>query len=537
MKEYLWWQRGVIYQIYPLSFADSNGDGYGDLPGIAGKLDYLEWLGVNALWISPIYPSPMADWGYDVSDYTGIHPWFGAMKDFDRLLRACHDRGMKLILDYVPNHSSDQHPWFLESRSSRDNPKRDWYIWRDAGADGRAPNNWLSSFGGGAWEWDKTTRQYYLHSFLKEQPDLNWRNPELQQAMLDVLQFWLDKGVDGFRIDALWHVIKDEQFRDNPLNPDYKPGEEPPYHQLIPVYSGNQSEVHDVVAMIRKVVDQYDERLLIGEIYLPFGELVEYYGPELDTGLHLPYNFHLILTPWDALHVFAGVNMYEASLPPFGWPTWVLGNHDKPRVASRIGAEQARIAAMLLLTLRGTPTMYYGDEIGMQDVEILPGQARDPVEKAFPGRGFGRDPARTPMQWNTRRNAGFSSGRPWLTIADDFEQVNVEKQKEDDGSMLMFYRQLLKFRQDEPAMQIGRYRPAGEHGNMLAFFREHEGTRFLVAVNLSDSGGGLTVPRHMNVAGQVVLGTNDKRIGEKTDHRIRLGPNEGIIVRMNPPAS
>jgi alpha-glucosidase len=536
MENHLWWQKGVIYQIYPLSFADSNGDGYGDLPGIAGKLDYLEWLGVNAIWLSPIYPSPMADGGYDVSDYTGIHPWFGTMKDFDRLLRGCHDRGMKLILDYVPNHSSDQHAWFLESRSSRENPKRDWYIWRDGDEDGGPPNNWLSSFGGGAWEWDEFTGQYYLHSFLKEQPDLNWRNPEVQQAMLDVLQFWLDKGVDGFRIDALSHVMKDEQFRDNPLNPRYDPEKDKPHHQLIGVYSGNQAEVHDIVTMMRQVADQYDERMLIGELYLPVGELVEYYGRERHTGLHLPYNFQLVLVPWDTLHVFAGINMYEASLPPFGWPNWVLGNHDKPRVLSRIGPAQARVAAMLLLTLRGTPTMYYGDEIGMHDVKIPPEQAHDPVEKAFPGRGFGRDPARTPMQWAARRNAGFSTARPWLPVADDAELVNVEKQKADDGSMLAFYRRLLKFRQDEAAMQIGRYIPAGEHANMLAFFREHEQTRFLIAANLAGHSGTLVIPRHMNVAGRIALCTNEKRIGEQVDHRIRLGPNEGIIARITPPA-
>jgi len=274
---------------------------------------------------------------------------------------------------------------------------------------------------------------------------------------------------------------------------------------------------------------------LIGEIYLPFGELVEYYGPELDTGLHLPYNFHLILTPWDALHVFAGVNMYEASLPPFAWPDWVVGNHDKSRVATRVGLEQARIAAILLLTLRGTPTMYYGDEIGMRDVVVPPEQAHDPVEKTYPGRGFGRDPGRSPMQWNAKRDAGFSPGRPWLPIADDYEQVNVEKQKKDAHSMLAFYRRLLQLRQEQPALQVGRYKPAGEHGNLLAFFREDEETRLLVAVNFGGSGGELVIPRHMNAAGEVILSTHDGRVGDPVSHRIRLGPNEGIIARVSPP--
>jgi alpha-glucosidase len=533
-EKYLWWQTGVIYQIYPLSFADSNGDGYGDLPGIIGKLDYLKWLGVNAVWISPIYPSPLADFGYDVSDHKAIHPLLGTMEDFDNLLAGCHERGIKLLLDYVPNHTSDQHPWFVESRSSRNNPKRDWYIWEDPSRDGKAPNNWVSVFGGRAWEWDENTKQYYCHSFLKEQPDLNWRNPEVQEAMLDVMRFWLGKGVDGFRVDALWHVIKDRQLRDNPLDPKYVEGEMSPYNRLVPVYSGGQPELHEIVALLRRATQEFPERVLIGEMYLPVQELVRYYGRESDSGIHLPYNFQLIVLSWRAMDVFAGINAYEASLPLFAWPNWVLGNHDKPRVVSRVGPAQAKVAAMLLLTLRGTPTMYYGDEIGMEDVNVPAEDLRDPVAKALPGIRLGRDPERTPMQWSAEPNAGFSTGELWLPVAASYEQTNVEKQKQDQGSLLAFYRRLLELRRKEPALQVGSYLPAGQKRNVFAFVREHGETTLLIAVNLGGTRARLAVPRHMDVIGEIILGTDPARVGGKIREHIELGPDEGIIARVYP---
>lgn len=285
-KEYLWWQKDILYQIYPRSFKDSDGDGIGDLPGILEKLDYLKDLGIKGVWISPFYPSPMADFGYDVSDYTGIHPMFGTMEDFDRLLAEVHERGLKLILDFVPNHSSDQHPWFQESKSSKDNPKRDWYIWKDPGPNGGPPNNWGAAFGGSGWEYDTVSGQYYYHAFLKEQPDLNWRNPEVQEAMFNAMRFWLDKGVDGFRVDVMWHMIKDEQFRDNPPNPDYTE-DKSPYDKLLQAYNTDQFEVHDIVKKMRAVMDKYDERVMIGEIYLPIDKLVAYYGQDSE-GAHLP---------------------------------------------------------------------------------------------------------------------------------------------------------------------------------------------------------------------------------------------------------
>ncbi|MFL6723838.1 MAG: alpha-amylase family glycosyl hydrolase, partial [Sphingomicrobium sp.] len=293
-----WWESGVVYQIYPRSFQDSDGDGIGDLRGIGQRLDYLAELGVDALWLSPIFPSPMADFGYDVADYCGVDPLFGTLDDFDRLLGAAHDRGLKLMLDLVPNHTSDQHPWFKDSRSSRDSPRRDWYIWRDPGPDGGPPNNWISDFGGSAWEWDEASGQYYLHAFLKEQPDLNWRNPGVKAAMLDVMRFWFDRGVDGFRIDVLWHLIKAEGLPDNPVNPDYRPemGEK---SSVLQLNSTNQPEAHELAAEFRALADEYGDRLLVGEIVLPLAELMKYYGQER-PGVHLPFNFQLVEAPWDA---------------------------------------------------------------------------------------------------------------------------------------------------------------------------------------------------------------------------------------------
>ena len=367
-SEHQWWQRGLLYQIYPRSFFDSNGDGIGDLPGIINRLDYLYWLGADAVWLSPIYPSPMADFGYDVLDYTGIHPIFGTLQDFDTLLAHAHHRDLKLILDLVPNHTSDQHPWFLEARASRSSPKREWYLWRDPAPGGGPPNNWLSVFGGGAWEWVEASGQYYYHAFLAQQPDLNWRNPDVQDAMLSLMRFWLDRGVDGFRVDTMAHLIKDDQFRDNPPNPDYRPGQLP-HRRLLTTYTVDRPEVHEIITKMRVVTDSYDGRMIAGEMYLPVERLMGYYGTS-GGGAHLPFNFQLIELPWHAKTMATAIDVYEAALPPNAWPNWVLGNHDKPRIATRVGAAQARVAAMLLLTLRGTPTMYYGDEIGMHDVAL-----------------------------------------------------------------------------------------------------------------------------------------------------------------------
>lgn len=518
-----WWQKAIIYQIYPRSFQDSNGDGIGDLKGILKRLDHLQWLGIDAIWLSPIFPSPMADFGYDVSDYTGVHPLFGNLKDLDALLKEIHARGMKLLLDLVPNHTSNEHPWFLESRSSRDNPKRNWYIWRDS-----VPNNWLSVFGGSAWEWDEHTQQYYYHAFLKEQPDLNWRNPEVQEAMFNVMRFWLDKGVDGFRVDVLWFIFKDEQLRNNPPNPDYAQ-HMPDYDQLLPVFSTDQPEVQDITRKMRSVLEEFEgDRVLIAEVYLPIKELMVYYGVD-NKGAHLPFNFLLLSLPWDPMQIATTIDHYEGALPAQSWPNWVLSNHDRPRIASRVGLQQARVAAMLLLTLRGTPTIYYGDEIGMRDVAIPFNEIQDPQGLNMPDKNLSRDPARTPMQWDNSKNAGFTEGNPWLRLDKAYARMNVQSQKEDPHSILDLYERLIHLRRREPALSAGSYMPVYADNQMIAFIRRGEsGPGFLVVLNLTHR------PCYFryNFSGIVEIAVSRELEGSAVHDNISLDGDEGLVIRL-----
>lgn len=577
-----WWQTGVIYQIYPRSFQDTDGDGVGDLRGITARLEYLVGLGVEAIWISPFYPSPMADFGYDVADYTGVDALFGTMEDFDELLTAVHARGLRVILDFVPNHSSDRHPWFVESRSSLTNGKRDWYLWHkplSAGDDWRParerlPNNWMSHFGGPAWEWDETTEQFYLHSFLKEQPDLNWRNPEVRAAMYGAMRFWLAKGVDGFRMDVLWLLVKDAEFRNNPPNPEYHGGLHD-FAATLPVYNSNRPETHEIVAEMRGLMDSYgstmaegvevsgevatamsrheaaSHRVLIGEIYLPLLELVEYYGepvqsgpaelptpetPELN-GANLPFNFHLILTQWKAAAIAEIIQTYERLLPAGGWPNYVLGNHDQRRLASRMGAKQARAAAMLLLTLRGTPTMYYGDELGMEDVPIALEQVRDPAEKNEPGKRRGRDPERAPMLWVNAPNAGFTApeATPWLPIEADWATKNAAVQRADAKSMLSLYRRLLVLRRQHDTLHAGGIAEVAAEGDVLRYRRvglpDGESTDFQVLLNL-----GAEVATVRCAPGTVVLTTlldgAGARVGDEGSG-VTLEGGEGLLIALD----
>jgi alpha-glucosidase len=478
-----WWQDGVIYQIYPRSFQDTNGDGIGDLAGIINRLSYLRDLGVDAIWLSPFFPSPMADFGYDVSEYCDVDPTFGALSDFDDLVTAAHDVGIKVIIDFVPNHTSDQHPWFVESRRSRFNSKRDWYVWRDPKPDGSPPNNWLSEFGGPAWTFDHRAGQYYYHAYLKQQPDLNWRNSDVREAMFDVLRFWLGRGVDGFRVDAIHHLYEDQEGADNPPNPEWREGMSPA-RQLLRKYTMDQPETHEAIRDMRRVVDRYSDRVLIGEAYLPIEILMTYYGSRLD-GFHLPFNFHLMSTPWKPNDIAALIQAYESALPAGAWPNWVLGNHDRSRLASRIGSAQARVAAMLLLTLRGTPTIYQGEEIGMSDVPVPQDKVQDPWEKNVPGLGLGRDPVRTPMLWDGGTNAGFSNGQPWLPVSPNFRGQNVEQQAADPRSMLALYRALVALRRRESALSIGAYEPVDVSESILAYERRYNDQRLLVVLNLS----------------------------------------------------
>jgi alpha-glucosidase len=539
-----WWESAVIYQIYPRSFQDSDGDGIGDLKGITKRLDYLVDLGIDALWISPIYPSPMADFGYDVADYCGIDPRFGTLADFDELLAAAHARGLKLLLDFVPNHSSDAHPWFAESRSSRDAAKRDWYIWRDPAPGGGPPNNWISDFGGPAWEWDEATGQYYSHAFLKEQPDLNWRNPDLRAAMMDVLRFWFGRGVDGFRIDVLWHMIKHADFPDNPANPDYRPGMGE-MHQVLQLHSTDQPEVHDIAAEMRALADGHGDRVLIGEIYLPVERLMHYYGRDL-PGVHLPFNFQLIDAPWDARTLAAIIAEYEAALPPGGWPNWVLGNHDRPRIASRVGEAQARVAAMLLLTLRGTPTLYYGDEIGIADVTIPADRVADPRELREPGIGLGRDPVRTPMTWDPSDNGGFTTGEPWLPLHPDWPARNVASQRDDPESLWTLTRDLIVLRRAHRALSVGAWTSVHADDDILAYERRDGDDRLLIALNLGAEERSLSLPawigdpspllstRHSreggNPAPSAAARELDPRLRGGDEKFITLAANQGVIL-------
>lgn len=525
-----WWKAAVIYQIYPRSFQDSNDDGIGDIKGITRRLPYLSSLGVDAIWLSPIFQSPMDDFGYDISDYCEIAPIFGTMHDFDELLKETHRLGMKLLLDFVPNHTSDQHPWFRQSSSSRSHPMRDWFIWQDPAPDGAPPNNWLSEFGGCAWELDSKTGQFYYHAFLPSQPDLNWRNPDVRHAMHDVMRFWLDKGVDGFRVDVIWHLMKDVSFRNNPTNPLFKPGD-PPHQSIVPLYTADLPDVHDVIRELRAVTDEYDDRLLIGEIYLPLEKLVAYYGINLD-GVHLPFNFALLEAKWTALGIAAVIADYEARLPSDGWPNWVLSNHDRRRIVGRVGSDQARVAAMLLLTLRGTPTVYYGDELGIPQVPIPPDRIRDPFEKRVPNAGLGRDGARTPMQWDLSGNAGFSSAEPWLPLSDGWAADNVESLDDDPSSIYSLYRNLIHLRRNSRALTLGSYAPIMAAEDLLVYAREWQGEEILVALNFGATPVEAEFPFE-RLQGTVLASTHGDRLRENC-RSISLRPNEGLLIAVSP---
>lgn len=524
----LWWQTGVIYQIYPRSFADSNGDGIGDLRGIIDRLDYLAGLGIDAIWLSPIYPSPMADFGYDISDYLDIDPVFGTLNDFDELLSQAHQRGIRVILDLVPNHSSDEHPWFVESRSSHSNPKRDWYLWRDPLPGGNIPNNWVSFFGGPAWTWDEGTSQYYLHLFHRKQPDLNWRNQEVREAIYEVMRFWFNRGVDGFRIDVLWLLIKDEDFTDNPEEPPEQ-GEEYVYGIFRPGFE-DQPELQTIVTEMRGVTDEYSGRVLIGEIYLPVERLVRYYGKDL-SGIHLPFNFGLVtMNKWGAGTIRRVVSDYEEVLPEGAWPNWVLGNHDQPRIATRTGEDGARVAQMLLLTLRGTPTCYYGDELGMRDGVIPEALAVDPQA----GGGSSRDGARTPMQWSAAPNAGFTvpEATPWLPVDSSSPIINVETQDLDPSSHLSLFRRLLALRREYPALHLGSQQFVEiEDDELVVYLRESDRDHFLIVLNFGPTPLVIDVSQ-VGKWGRVLCSTLMDHTGGVDIGHLTLRSHEGLVIRL-----
>ncbi|MFO1431653.1 MAG: alpha-amylase family glycosyl hydrolase [Candidatus Competibacteraceae bacterium] len=521
-----WWQRGTIYQILVRSFMDSNGDGQGDLPGIISKLDYLQWLGVDAIWLSPIYPSPWADFGYDVSDYNNVHPAFGTLEAFDRLVAEAHARGIKVLLDWVPNHTSDQHPWFQESRASRDNPKRNWYIWADPKPDGSPPNNWLSVFDGSAWTLDPTTGQYYFHAFLPQQPDLNWRNPEVRDTLCENLRFWLRRGVDGFRIDAIDMLVEDKHLRDNPPNPYFKEGDAPD-RAVIQEHTRDQPGAHKIIVAMRHTADEFRDRILLGEMYIAPEQVVSYYGTSEQPELHLPLNLQLLWRDWDSDQLTDFINEYYRLVPAHGWPTWSLGNHDKNRLASRAQGDQARVAALLLLTLRGTPTLYYGDEVGLHDVAIPPDKVEDPQAKTQPERN--RDVARTPMQWDNSNNAGFTTGEPWLPVASDYRAINVAFERDDPRSLLNLYQRLLELRKSEPALTAGSYVPVERQAPVVAYRRETEDQRLLVLLNLSAN----EFSFGFGGSGRILLSTFLDRENKAVQDVVTLRANEGLLIDLS----
>jgi glycosidase len=524
-----WWREAVIYQIYPLSFADSNGDGFGDLVGINKRLEYLsDTLGVDAIWLSPFYRSPMDDWGYDVSDHTDVDPLFGDLDDAQALIDAAHDRGLKVIVDYVINHTSDQHPWFRESASSRANPRRDWYVWRD-GRDGGPPNNWVSIFGGPAWSLDETTGQWYRHTFLSSQPDLNWRNPEVVEAMMDVARFWLDRGVDGFRVDAAHHMMKDPRERDNPpVPPDHQTPWKPmgAYDDFLHIYDTGHPDVHDAHRAFRRVVDSYDrDALTIGEMHVfDLPEWAAYYGDELDE-FSMPFNFHLMAADWKVPAVRAVVESVLWNVPAGAWTNWTLGNHDEKRLASRLPPGHERIAATLILTLRGTPFLYYGDELGMREASV--GSAsRDPWGTNV--EGLSRDGARTPMQWAPGPNAGFTSpeSEPWLAVGEAHTTVNVQTELADAGSLLNMYRRLLQLRRQSTALRLGTFQSdQASTDDVFVYRRESESEMMTVALNFGSSTVEVSVQ-----PGTIVFSSHHPHPDVTIEGGLEIEPGEAVIV-------
>ncbi|MBI2028230.1 MAG: alpha-glucosidase C-terminal domain-containing protein [Candidatus Levybacteria bacterium] len=526
-----WSRKVVVYQIYPRSFKDSNNDGIGDLQGIIDKLDYLndgteKSLGIDAIWLSPIYKSPMIDFGYDISDYLDIDPVFGDLEIFDRFIKEAHKRNIKVIMDFVANHTSDKHIWFKESRSSRHNSKRDWYIWKDPKPDGSPPNNWLSVFGGSSWALDKRTNQYYLHSFLPEQPDLNWRNIEVKTAMEKVLEFWIHKGVDGFRSDASYHLIKDDQFRDDPGNPNYK-GPKNSYKRFLHIYSQGRPEALDTINTFCSILGLHKDKYIVSEAYLDIPEMTKLYKA-CSNGLHAPFNFNLISLPWDAQIVKSHIDNFEASLNKNDWPNYVLGNHDRQRVVSRVGKKRAKLLAMLLFTLRGMPFVYYGEEIGMENVGLSSDKQKDLVGNRLTAN---RDGERTPMQWDESAHAGFSIVKPWLPVGEKYKDVNVKKELNDPISMLRLYRHLIHYRTHNHVLLHGSYRSLGfGNRNVFAFLRELGDEKILVILNFSKDEESVSLPYQK---AKVVCTTNREKEGETINiKKIILFAYQGYVMEV-----
>ena len=517
-----------MYQVYVRSFADSNDDGVGDLPGLLGRLEYLAWLGVDAIWLSPTMPSPNADWGYDVADYCAVLPEYGTLDDLDEVIAEAGRVGIRVMLDLVPNHTSDHHAWFVDSRPSVDAEHRDWYVWADPKPDGSPPNNWVSTFGGPAWTLDPATGQYYLHNFLPEQPDLNWWNGDVRDAFDDILRFWWDRGVAGFRIDVCNMMVKDAALRDNPPATEDDPFVMQMFGQR-PVYNSDRPEVHDVLQRWRAISGRYDPpRLLLGETNVEKLEvLASYYGSG-DDELHLGFNFPFIEAPFEAGALSAIVEETEAVLPPGAWPVWTGSNHDVSRLATRWcegDEDKVRLALLMLLTLRGTPVLYQGDEIGLTDGVLTKEQVLDPVGLRFWPYYAGRDPERTPMPWDRTTNGGFTSAgaTAWLPLAD--APMNVAEQRGDPDSVLHLVRDVIAFRRTSPDLLRGDYLSSSVGDDVWTWRR---GAATLVALNLSPA------PRELSVGDSspqtVALSTRRAGEGPVVGGKVALDAWEGVVV-------
>jgi alpha-glucosidase len=522
-----WWKHGVLYQIYPRSFADSDADGIGNIRGVIDHLDHLQWLGVDGIWLSPITCSPNADWGYDVSDYCGVQPEYGTLDDVDELIASAGERGLRVLLDLVPNHTSDRHPWFVDSRSSRTSKHRDWYVWADPKPDGSPPNNWVSHFGGPAWTIDETTGQYDLHNFAPEQPDLNWWNDEVRDAFDGILRFWFDRGIAGFRIDVCHIVVKDAELRDNPPATD----DDAPFQRLMGqrfVYNYNRPEVHDVIRRWRSVADGYDpQRVLLGEsVVMELDALMQFYGK--GDELHLPMNMPFIHSKFDGDRLRAIVEQTESVLPDGAWPVWVGSNHDVSHLATRWarGDEaKARMAVMMLLTLRGTTLLYQGDEIGMPDTALEQSDIVDPVGVKFWPARVGRDPERTPMPWTGEEGAGFTQPgtKPWLPFG-DVAACNVAAQRGDAGSILHMTRDLIALRRAKADLQSGDYASMPSPDGVWVWRR---GDGVVVALNFSDAPARLD-----DVHGTIAIATDRSRDGELVKGALELAASQGVVVTV-----
>ena len=535
-QEKLWWQHGIIYQIYPRSFQDTNADGIGDLPGIIQHLDYLQDLGVDGIWLSPINPSPDRDFGYDVSDYNAIDPKFGTMQDFDTLLTEAHRRGIHIILDLVLNHTSDLHPWFQESLKSRENPYHDWYLWHDPAPDGDYPNNWVSIFGGPAWEYNRELNQYYYHMFTPQQPDLNWRNPQVRQEMLDVFRFWLDRGVDGFRLDVFNEYFKDKDFRNNPRKPGFHLL---PFDRYEHIYDTSQPEMFPLLKEIRGIVDSYTERYVVGETFLADAVHARLYiGPDL---LHAGFDYGYAKSPWGARSFGNAIAFWDALHGEEAWPNYFLNNHDTPRSSVRYvtGENDARLKLLagMHLTVRGTPYLYYGEEIGMRDTRYRRSELKDPVGKRYWPFNKGRDGCRSPMQWDASLNAGFSSVQPWLRTNPDYPLRNVQAQSEDPHSLYHFYKQLIQLRRENPALYAGALDLLPlENESVLVYKRTAAEQQALIALNFSNREQKISIPlaaangsKTENQAWQLLFGGNDAVQSSLTENHVQL-PAYGLAI-------